>query len=187
MATDHPEITSTNLKKFRMEAGLTQADLGVLLGLEKYHISHIEAGRRQISAAEMKLLRLYFFGELPELTRTAEELTRGLLNFTDLEWKAICILALKAGTTPSVWIQRQIVSYLDYSDMGQRARFTIDGPDHQSAMAKDNFLCVAEMEGATPELGPRNQVKYPKPARKNSKLHSLKNAETQPGNGTEGN
>lgn len=186
MANDHPEITSMNLKKFRMEAGLTQADLGVLLGLEKYHISHIEAGRRQISAAEMKLLRLYFFGELPELTRNAEELTRGLLNFTDLEWKAICILALKAGTTPSVWIQRQIVSYLDYSDLGQRARLTITGPDRQAALAKDNLRCVAEMEGTKPDPAPQHPVKYPKPPRKQAKLRTLEDPDAKPGNGTEG-
>jgi transcriptional regulator with XRE-family HTH domain len=186
MANDHPEITSENLKKFRIQADLTQADLGVLLGLEKYHISHIEAGRRQISPAEMKLLRLYFFGELPELTRNGEELTRGLLNFTDLEWKAICILALKAGTTPSVWIQRQIVSYLDYADLGKRARLTIDGLDRQAAMEKDNRLCVAEMDGeqATPRV--MKPVKYPKPERK-KKLKPLDDPEAEPGNGTEGN
>lgn len=44
------------MRKARIEAGMTQADIESVLGLPRGHIGHIEAGRRLPSAGLVALL-----------------------------------------------------------------------------------------------------------------------------------
>lgn len=116
------EITGESLKLLRGSKGLNQTEVGEIIGLDGYHVSNIEKGRRAISPSEMKLLRLYFFGEIPFDLVHQEKPLGTILEFTEDEWKIIEILALRAGQKPPQWIRGQILAYLDHNPRAAEAR-----------------------------------------------------------------
>lgn len=116
------DITPETLPRLRGSFGLTQAELGAILGLEKHNVSKIESGKRAISPAEMKILRLYFFAEIPFDVIHQQNNLSSVLEFRTEEWRIIEILALRDGITPAKWIKAQILAYLDHNPRAQEAR-----------------------------------------------------------------
>jgi hypothetical protein len=67
----------------------------------------------KISPPLLKLLDLYFFGNIPfEISH--EKIVRGVLDFTDDQYKVITILARRESTTPGKWIASKIRAYLAF-------------------------------------------------------------------------
>ena len=44
-----PEIFAKNMRKYRIESGITQEELGLLAGLHRTYIGAVERGERNIS------------------------------------------------------------------------------------------------------------------------------------------
>lgn len=109
------ETTADNLKFLRGSQGMNQAQIAKVLGISGNAVSKIELGLRDLTAAEKKILDLYFFGKLPDgILRPTEEIGH-TLDLTEQEWKVIEILALRAGQTPAQWIRTKILDYLAFS------------------------------------------------------------------------
>ena len=109
------ETTADNLKFLRGAQGMNQAQIAKVLGISGNAVSKIELGLRDLTAAEKKILDLYFFGKLPDgILRPSEEIGH-TLDLTEQEWQIIEILALRAGQTPAQWIRTKILDYLAYS------------------------------------------------------------------------
>lgn len=113
--SEFTEVTAKNLKELRKERGLKQEAIADVLGLEKHHISKIETGNRALSSAEASLLNLYFFDVMP-FAIVGEKLVNSVLDFTEDQYRVICILASRRGVTPAVWIADQIRSYLAFNE-----------------------------------------------------------------------
>ena len=78
-------------------------------------VSRWISGKLAISPSDEMMLRLYFFGTIPfEITN--EKLLNRVLDFTEDQYRVICILASRRGTTPAKWIADQIRSYLAFND-----------------------------------------------------------------------
>jgi transcriptional regulator with XRE-family HTH domain len=109
---DFTEVTAENLRFVRGSKGLNQDDVAEVLGLQKYHVSNIETGRRALSDSEKKLLDWYFFGILPARLSGPPSDVSGLLEFDETEWRIIEILANREGLPPREWIAKKIQDYL---------------------------------------------------------------------------
>ncbi|MEI6656358.1 MAG: helix-turn-helix transcriptional regulator [Verrucomicrobiota bacterium] len=78
------------------------------IGVGRSAMSNWMNGKRSIDAPTAKLLRLYFYGEIPfENIRSREDLT-DVLRFSQEEWHIIAILARRIGLDPGSWIAEQI-------------------------------------------------------------------------------
>ena len=120
--TTFTEVTAANLKLVRGSRGLKQEEVAAVLGLEKHNISKIESGKRLLSSPEKALLDLYFFGTIPfEIIN--EKLLEGVLDFTEDQWRVICILANRQSVSPGKWIANQIRSYLAYNEEAKGLQF----------------------------------------------------------------
>jgi hypothetical protein len=63
----------------------------------------------------LKLLNLYFFEVMP-FDIASEKLLNSVLDFTEDQYRVICILATRESSTPARWIANQIRSYLAFND-----------------------------------------------------------------------
>lgn len=114
------EVTAENLRFIRALKDLNQDAIAGILGVPRNAISKIESGTRSLAASEKALLDLYFFGIIPfEILN--ERLLHGVLDFSELQWRAISILATANGTTPGRWIANEIRAYLTHSEEGKKA------------------------------------------------------------------
>jgi transcriptional regulator with XRE-family HTH domain len=106
------EVTAENLRFVRGSKGLTQDEIADLLGLQKSNVSNIENGRRTLSETEKQLLDWYFFGTIPPRMPSSALSAKGVLEFSETEWRIINIFANRAGQTPGKWIASQIRAHL---------------------------------------------------------------------------
>lgn len=117
----------------------TQARIAEALGVTAATVKRWNDGEI-IPPPMIKLLRLYFFGELPfELVREPRELS-SVLEFSPDEWRIIEILARREGQTPTLWIRSQIRGYLNHNPRAIEARrdsiYALD-PIESSMVAED--------------------------------------------------
>ena len=107
------DITTDDLSTLMAEKGMKQKDLGQILELTSPKTSALMNGNRKISNSEQKLLKLYFYGEMPfDLIRGTLENSKEL-EFTEQEWSIITTLSIREGySTPQKWIVAQIRGYL---------------------------------------------------------------------------
>lgn len=135
-----PEITAEVLGKLLKSKGMKQKEICPILDLSESNVSNILKLHRKISAAEQKILRLYFYDELPfELGKVdrGEELAN-VLKFTPQEWQAICILSKREGfMEPKFWIRGKILAHLEQSPAGQEAMEEAGGGEPSSKVAED--------------------------------------------------
>jgi DNA-binding XRE family transcriptional regulator len=62
------KITADNLRKIRTDAGMTQAEVGAILGVNKEVICKIETGSRTLTTAESMVLSAALLGrKIPQL------------------------------------------------------------------------------------------------------------------------
>lgn len=66
-------IFSKNLKKFRLEKGLSQEDLAHECGLHRTYVSSVERGERNISVDNMEKLAIALGVSLRELISSNDE------------------------------------------------------------------------------------------------------------------
>jgi len=83
------------------------------IGVSRSAMSKWLNGKRGIGEVEAKLLRLYFYGEIPfDMLRPEADL-QSLLVFTASEWQVISLLAKRDGFESSkAWIVAQIRAHL---------------------------------------------------------------------------
>ncbi|WOO40409.1 helix-turn-helix transcriptional regulator [Rubellicoccus peritrichatus] len=106
MASD---ITPESLKEWRKEQKMTQTEMGSLMGWEKLVVTNIETGRRKISDAEQRLLKLLIHGELPFNAPVSDD----VLEFDQDEWGLIHRMAQREGYSDAKdWIVSKIRAYL---------------------------------------------------------------------------
>lgn len=75
----------------------------------------------EITPSHLKLLRLYFFGEIPfDDIRPTQDLSN-VLKFTEKEWEIMNIIATRNGMTVGEWIASQIRDYLAFRATQQAA------------------------------------------------------------------
>lgn len=116
------EVTAENLRFIRALKELNQDAVAGILGIPRNAISKIESGTRALAPSEKALLDLYFFGTIPfEIIN--EKLLEGVLDFTEDQWRVICILAKRVSLTPGKWIANQIRSYLAYDEEAKGLQF----------------------------------------------------------------
>lgn len=78
------------------------------LGISTSGFSKWINGKRSIDERDAKLLRLYFYGEIPfGDIRPRQDLSE-VLRFQPEEWHIITILARRVGLEPGTWIAEQI-------------------------------------------------------------------------------
>lgn len=63
----------------------------------------------------LKLLNLYFFEVMP-FDIAGEKLLNSVLDFTEDQYRVICILATRRSATPAKWIADQIRSFLAFDE-----------------------------------------------------------------------
>ena len=81
---------------------------------------------RWIAAGEipppmLKLLNLYLFDKMP-FDIAGEKVLPSVLDFTEDQWKVICILAGRQGISPGKWIANQIRTILASDDEARAER-----------------------------------------------------------------
>jgi transcriptional regulator with XRE-family HTH domain len=127
----------------RKSSGKNQDEIASILGLEKSHISKIERGTRQLSAAEKTVLEWYFFGAVPPKIEHVGVDPRCLLEFTEAEWLIVRNMATRSGITEVQWISSRI---RDFIELGNQAR-----KDHGPGEIRQSHLRVAEDAANYPE------------------------------------
>lgn len=101
-------LTVQNIRDLLTEKELKQKDLGPILSLSPSNLSNIMSGVRKISESEQKLLRLYFFGEIPFENLGEGEDWSDVLCFSAQESDSIRSFANRVGISPEHWIAEQI-------------------------------------------------------------------------------
>jgi transcriptional regulator with XRE-family HTH domain len=112
---NHHEITPENLRPLRSQMGVRQSYIAELLGIQQSAVSRVESGKREITSAEKQVLEFFFFGKLPDrIPAVRDDLARGIMEFTESEWRVITILAQREGNkVPTAWIADKIRGYLE--------------------------------------------------------------------------
>lgn len=105
------DITSQELKAWRKEEGLTQTELGKMIGWPKLVVTNIETERRSISDAEQRLLKLLIRGEAPFETHKAPWDPQ--IEFSEQEWALMTKIAFREGFhSARPWIVAKIRGYV---------------------------------------------------------------------------
>lgn len=116
------DLTGSDLREWRRAEGLTQAELGAMIGLDKYAITTMETGRRNISPAEQRLLRLLIRGEMP-FSSSSRSGYAPQIDFTEAEWAIMTRIAHREGYhSPRPWIVAKIRAYLAMCEPEQKNR-----------------------------------------------------------------
>ena len=130
----HEQMTGQEVRSWRKANGWTQSKLGdVLGGLGPEQVYRIEVGKRTISPAEDRLLRILIRRELPEEFRNRISGGEpGIIPLAPDEWRIIEALARRVGQTPEGWVAARIRNYL--RDLGAlSAEGNYGGADQASA------------------------------------------------------
>lgn len=99
-----------------------QGAIGADLGFSKAKMTRLLKGA-DISESDAKLLRLYFYGEVPFGLMLEDKRPWEILEFTEDEWKIISILAKRSGgQSPEGWVVSQIRGFLDNHPLAQEVK-----------------------------------------------------------------
>lgn len=101
-------MTAEELKDCVKNHPKNQSQIASDLGISTSGFSKWIKGTRKIDDRDTKLLRLYFYGEIPfEDIRPPQDLS-SILKFSEQEWGIIKILALRVGMDAPQWIAEQV-------------------------------------------------------------------------------
>jgi hypothetical protein len=109
--------TETNIRAELHKAAAKRGEtsrLSEALGIAPSTVTRWIAGG-PIPPPMIKLLDLYFFDVMP-FDIVGEKLVESVLDFTEDQWKVICILAKRQGIPPAKWISNQIRTILAHND-----------------------------------------------------------------------
>lgn len=121
------DITAEEMKAWRKAEGLTQEEFGKMLGWEKVMVAKIETGRRGISEAEQRLLKLLIRGEMPFPARSGYA---PQIDFSEAEWAIMTRIAHRDGYhSARPWIVSKIRGYLAMCEPESDPNQKNDGED----------------------------------------------------------
>lgn len=100
-------MTADELSKCVDNHEKNASQIAAELGISSSGFSKWINGKRSIDERDEKLLRLYFFGEIP-FEGLANQSFPEVLSFTAQEADAIRTFAHRVGITPEKWIAEQI-------------------------------------------------------------------------------
>lgn len=119
-----------------------QSQIADDIGVTRATIGRWIKGERNISEPDSKLLRLYFYGEMPFEMLADATARSNQLRFTQSEWQIISILSKREGYhSPVDWITGKIRGYLDNNPTaqelsGRKLPYTLPDPK-PSKVAED--------------------------------------------------
>lgn len=110
-----------------------QSAIASALGVGKSTVGRwVESG--EINESHTKLLRLYFYGEIPFENIRPERDLSDILKFTPREYEVISILAKRIGITPGQWIAEQIRTIIAYqASLGYPSLASLPPPEDQNS------------------------------------------------------
>jgi len=143
------EITAQDLIDYRADEGLTQAELGSFVGLDKTAIAKIESGRRRITNAESRLFQLLIHGAPPFDIPAESDSGENALEFTAEEWHLVQILAQREGyTSAREWITSKIRAYLAMTRAAPPPTIEEPPPEKKTRAPGKRDSLPSEKEGA---------------------------------------
>lgn len=93
------------------------------IGISNTTLGRWMNGDRKISGPDEKLLRLYFYGEVPVGFHFGGQMASKALAFTEEEWKIVVILSRRSGfSNPIDWIREKIRGYLENHPLAIEAK-----------------------------------------------------------------
>ena len=145
-----------------------QSQIAGDLGISTSGISKWANGSRKIDERDAKLLRLYFYGEIPfGLIRPDIDL-QTTLRFTHTEWQIITIIAHRQGfLSAQSWITAQIRAYLQHNSQAEDISPVYQGkkiPPSKVAekTLKDKIEELKALPSSPPRTGDGNGKEPPK-------------------------
>lgn len=151
--SEFTEVTADNLRAVRDLKEHTQDQVAELLGLQKSNVSHIETGRRALSSSEKQILDWYFFGKVPPRILSASLDLQGVLEFSEMEWRLVTIMATRDGLQPGKWIASQIRTILAFRNAETAsAAIPFPAPVKYPKDSTTSLQSVAESVVAFPEI-----------------------------------
>lgn len=106
----------------------------------------------EIPPPMIKLLNLYFFDKMP-FDITGESLLPSMLDFTEDQWKVICILAGRQGISPGKWIANQIRTILASDDEARAEREKLEAARRASNAGLSHLHELPKVAEEPPEYG----------------------------------
>ncbi len=85
------KLTGLRIKKLRLEQGIKQAELGLILGVGATAISNYESGRNCIDNDKLKLLAEYFRVSLDYLLGVSDNITMEIANLDEDAYSILII------------------------------------------------------------------------------------------------
>lgn len=109
-----PAMDADELRTCIEQHEKNQSQIASDLGISSSGMSKWVNGSRKIDERDEKLLRLYFYGEIPfDDIRPTQDLSH-ILKFSEKEWEIIGIIATRNGRPTGEWIAGQIRDYLSF-------------------------------------------------------------------------
>jgi transcriptional regulator with XRE-family HTH domain len=116
-------MTANELKECVEKHPKNQSQIADDIGITRATIGRWIKGERNISEPDSKLLRLYFYNEVPFQGLHPGPDLGNILSFSPEEWRIMEILARRQGMVDTkAWIISQIRAYLDHNSQAQEAR-----------------------------------------------------------------
>lgn len=133
------DITPNELKALLSEKGMKQREVADILSLTQPMVSKIFNGLRSISPAEQKLLRLYFYGEIPfDMIRPEDKGYSSEFKFTEEEWHVMGIMATRCGFGDAgEWIVSRIRAELAFMEHKETLAKQILEPEHVTPLTAE--------------------------------------------------
>lgn len=130
-------MTPLELQKCVTASPLNQSRIAKELGIAPTTLGRWIKGERKIGPTDEKLLRLYFFEEMPFRVAGPSEDLRNILRFTPQEWEVITVLAKRQGfIDPRSWITAQIRGHLEHNPEARRETALRSGDSFDRKLAE---------------------------------------------------
>ena len=144
---NNEELTAL-IEKHEKNASQIAEDIGV----SRSAMSNWMSGKRGIGDVEAKLLRLYFYGEMPFDLIGRPGANTNELRFTTSEWQVIAILANREGfQSPVSWITGKIRGYLDNNATAQELGQEVRSKKNKSPGRSVSYIRDAPRDGLLSE------------------------------------
>lgn len=148
-----PVSDEQNLRAALIEAAAKRGEISKIakaLSISPSTVSRWIEG--EIPPPMAKLLNLYFFDMMP-FDIAAETIIQSVLDFTEDQWKVICILAKRQGLTPGLWIANQIRAYLAMDDEARTQRANLEAQRRATNAGLQHLQELPKVAEDSPEYG----------------------------------
>lgn len=151
-------MTAEELVNCLNENNVKQIQLANDLGVGRSAISKWVKGTSKISEPDAKLLRLYFYGEIPFKAKQENPSLKNCIQLSEMEWQVIGILAKRSGyESESKWITAKIREAIERHNVNEAQQRRMTQPHHLQAVAEEHTPYNAKI--IDPEEHERNETK----------------------------